>query len=89
MDARSIEILQQLKAEVWWPADHIGGPAGDFERDPDHPSINKARWMRMLGELTALNPMNRDVKKLRGIYDRLETAHNRQNRNMWLEAMLR
>ena len=89
MDARSIAILRQLLREVWWPADRMGGVGMDYNRNSDHPARNDNRWKRLLGELGVLNFPNPDVRKLEGIYDRPSHWHNRKNRAMWIEAMLR
>ena len=110
MDARSIEILQQLQAEVNWAADWAVGDDGTLylpkrqqlpwnatneERMAAsaerwvNPAINRNRWLRLIGELTALNPLNRDVKLLKTIYERPFTFHNTANKRQWLEAMLR
>ena len=37
MDARSIEILEQLKSEVWWPWDRRGDTDGGYNLRPQRP----------------------------------------------------
>ena len=110
MDSRSIEILQQLQAEVGWALDWAVGDDGTLylprrEQLPwnatnekriaasatrwTNPAINKNRWLRLIEELTALNPQNPDVRRLKGLYGRPFTFHNTQSKKIWLEAMLR
>ena len=89
MDARSVEILQQLKAEVWWPPDRLGAVGMEYDRDDDNPDRNDNRHARLLGELQVLNPRTRKVVQLVRQYRKPWVLDNTRTTNLLLEAMLR
>ena len=89
MSARSVEILQQLKAEVWWPPDRLGAAGAAYDRDDDNPDRNDNRHARMLGELQVLNPRGRTVVQLVRQYRKPWVLENTRTKDLLLEAMLR